>query len=145
MAQRHSFSDRLRAFARRHALSLAVLWTLGILVALTIPTPGLPEAPATIDLDKVAHAVLFVGLGVLWMHALQPSSGDTPRHARRRGAGLFLAGVFFAGLTEVYQYVLPIERLGDPYDALADVVGLALAILGYIAYRTVQHQRRASS
>jgi len=145
MAQRPAFLVRLRSFVRRHALPLAVLWTLGILVALSIPPPDLPVAPTTTGLDKVAHVVLFMGLGGLWMHALQPASGDTPRHARWRGAGLFLAGIFFAGLTELYQYVLPVQRLGDPFDALADVVGLFLAILAYITFRTVQHRRRAAS
>ena len=40
-------------------------------------------------------------------------------------------GVLFAGGTEVYQQIIPVRRMSDPYDALADAVGLLIGILLY--------------
>mgnify|MGYP006422377989 CR=1 FL=1 len=135
-----SLLQTIRGVVRRHTLALAVLWTLGILVALSFPTPDLPDASASLDLDKAAHAVLFAGLGVLWMRALQPS-GDTPRHAWTRAAGLLGAGLAFAALTEVYQAHLLTGRTGDPYDAVADGLGLLAAVVAYATVRTLQATR----
>lgn len=131
----------VRTVVRRHALALAVLWTVGIVIALSLPTPDLPDSSATLDFDKIAHALLFAGLGVLWMRALQPASGDTPRHAWIRGVGLLGGGLAFAAVTEVYQAWFLAGRTGDPYDALADGIGLAAAVVAYASVRTVQAAR----
>lgn len=99
---------------------LPVLWTLGILAACSIPGRELPAAPIA-GLDKVAHVVLFAGFGWLWARALP---------ARRAAwAGLLGAGLAYAVFTEWYQGLLPLGRSADPYDALADALGLVLGLL----------------
>jgi hypothetical protein len=39
---------------------------------------------------------------------------------------VFRRGLLFAVGTEVYQHLLPVQRMADPYDVTADLLGLAL-------------------
>jgi VanZ family protein len=123
-----------------HYRVLAGLWTVGILFALAVPANNLPNAQSLIGFDKVVHVLLFAGFGGLWLRGLCPP--DTERIAvcfRRRGGVFFVAGVLFAVGTELYQEVLPVRRLADPYDVTADLVGFVAAFVGYYVY----HVRRA--
>ena len=144
---------------------IAGVWTTGILVALSIPSPNLPEIDPSLTLDKVAHLVLFAGLAVFWMRALRPSdaspsdasasdgasgdgaSGDgasagcsAPPRPWTRAVGVFAAGVVFAVGSEFYQKILPFKRTADPYDAIADIVGLILGLSAYLFYRRFSTQ-----
>jgi VanZ family protein len=102
---------------------LAILWTLGIVAACSLPGRSLPQS-GLFEFDKLIHAALFFGFGVLWLLALQ---APLPL---RRWRVLFV-GLAFAVLTEVYQGVLPFERFPDPYDALANGLGLCAALLAH--------------
>jgi len=123
-----------------HYRLLAALWTVGILVAMAVPAENLPGPQSFLGVDKIVHAVLFAGFGGLWLRVLCP-----PDHERlfslfrRRGGFFFVVGVLFAGATEIYQHLLPIRRLTDPYDVTADLVGFTAAFVGYYVY----HVRRA--
>jgi hypothetical protein len=112
---------------------LAVLWTGGIVLALSLPTASFAGVEPALGADKVVHALLFAGFGVLWMRAFSPPTAGWT-HVRDRGGRLFLVGALFAGGSELYQQVLPLRRVADPYDALADVVGLLFGILLYGVY-----------
>ncbi len=97
---------------------LAVLWTVAILVACTVPGSGLPDSDfLPFGQDKWAHAGLFFGFGWLWVRALPA-----------RPWLVVLAGVGYAVATELWQASLPTGRSGEVLDALADVLGLALGI-----------------
>lgn len=114
---------------------LAGLWTVGILLAVTIPTGSIPEVHSPFGLDKVVHAVLFAGFGLLWLRGLCPPArirGSS--HMSKRGVLLLVGGIFFALGTEVYQHFAPIERTADPYDAVADLIGFLVAFGGYQLY-----------
>lgn len=101
----------------------AVLWTLGILAACSIPGDDLPTPPIA-SADKIVHFALFAGFGWLWMRAFP----DGPV----RATGYVLAfGLAYAALTEIYQGLLPFGRSPDPYDALANALGLLCAVLLY--------------
>lgn len=108
---------------------LAVLWTLGIVAACTIPAASLSPIKPALSADKAIHFGLFAGFGVLWMRVLCPPG--TGASLRRHALRLLGWGSLFAVGTEVYQHLLPIQRRGDPYDALADGVGLLVAVVGY--------------
>jgi VanZ family protein len=112
----------------------AICWTLGIVVACSLPPASLAAPSPALGLDKVAHFVLFAGLAGLWMRALCPPGATTAAALRHYGLRLALLGGLFAVGTEVYQHLLPIRRMADPYDALADGVGLLAGLLGYVAY-----------
>lgn len=99
----------------------AIVWTLGILAACSIPGKDLPDLNL-VSFDKVAHFIVFAGFGWLWMRALQGPGG-------RRTAYVVGFGLAYAALTEVYQGLLPFDRTPDPYDALANAFGLLTAVL----------------
>jgi VanZ family protein len=102
---------------------LALLWTLFLLAACTVPGTTLPSVSLW-EFDKLIHFALFAGFGWLWMQA------STLRWPRRM-ALVFLAGVAFALLTEWYQGLLPWPRTPDPLDALADSLGVLAGVVGY--------------
>ena len=105
---------------------VALGWTLGILLACSLPGSSIPTP--SMGLDKVAHFVLFAGLGVAWMAALASP-------LRRRAYLVLTLGTLYACFTEVYQGWLPWEREPDPFDALANVLGLAVGVLLYFLRR----------
>jgi len=117
-----------------HYRLLAILWTVGILVALTLPAGSVPDTQAT-GLDKIIHAVLFAGFGGLWLRGLCPPGRSGLRACfRRRGGLFFVGGILFAVGTEVYQQWLPLHRVADPYDVMADLFGFAVAFVSYYVY-----------
>ncbi len=107
--------------SRRRLLALG--WTLAIVVSLSLPGESLPDVPV-LGFDKLVHVVLFAVFGWLWMAAL-----EVP--LRRRTWGVLAAGLLFAGLSEVYQGALIPGRIGDPYDAVANALGLGAAVFLY--------------
>lgn len=124
-----------------HYRMLAVFWTVGILLAMTVPTGDLPGTQSFLGVDKIVHALLFAGFGGLWLRGLCPPASEQVRSCFRRRAGIFfVVGVLFAAATEVYQHLLPIRRLADPYDVTANLVGFTAAFVGYYVY----HVRRAT-
>lgn len=128
-----------------HYRFLAVLWTAGILLAITLPTGRFPDAKPGLGVDKVAHVVLFAGFGLLWLRSLcPPRKRGLPPSFPGRGLLLFLIGILFAVGTEVLQHVAPIERAGGPYDAMADVLGLLLAFAGYYVYHGPLSERSST-
>jgi len=127
-----------------HYRLLATLWTLGILVALALPAGNIPNTQAT-GFDKLVHAALFAGFGILWLRGLcPPGKRGLGACFRRRGGLFFVVGILFAVGTELYQQLLPFERVADPYDVTADVVGFVVAFVGYYVYH-VRRTDRASA
>ena len=105
----------------RAAFGLTVLVSLAVLFAPASDVPsGVPVS------DKLVHGLLFAALAV------------TGRLARLPVLPLLVALVGYAGLSEVLQTVLPIDRDGDVRDALADVVG---AVAGLVAISLVTRPR----
>lgn len=117
---------------------LAGLWTVAILVACSVPATTLSSVGPALSYDKIAHVVLFAVFGGLWMRALSPPHEGT---ARRNGLLLLLVGSVFAVLTEAYQHLLPIRRHGDPFDALADGVGIVVGVGFYVLYVRRRNER----
>jgi len=106
--------------------ALAIGWTLVILALCSIPGRSLPSV-SLLEFDKVAHFGIFAILGFVWMWALnQP--------LRRRVVTVLIGGIAYAGLTEVYQGMLPFERTPDVYDAIANTAGLLVAVFGYVVW-----------
>mgnify|MGYP006424787343 CR=1 FL=1 len=113
-----------------HYRWLAGLWTVAILVGFSLPAASLSPVSAVLSFDKAIHFGLFAVFGGLWMRGLcPPGVRDGWARLRRRGVQLFVAGGLFAGGSEVYQHLMPIRRMPDPYDALANVTGLLVGIL----------------
>jgi hypothetical protein len=135
---------RFFSLSTRHYRWLAVLWTIGIVVAFSLPPRSLSSVQPALSYDKLAHAVLFAVFASLWMRVLCPPEA-TPSSWRLSRYGLLLlvmGGIFAAG-SELYQHVLPVRRTGDPYDFLADGVGLLLGI-GLYAWGVRRRTRSVS-
>ena len=107
------------AFAAAVLLSLVVLFSPGS----DVPS-GIPIS------DKVIHFSLFAALAM------------TGRLAGIPPVQLAVGLVAYAGVSEVLQTVLPINRDGDILDAVADTLG-ALTGIGVIAL--VHRQARAKA
>jgi VanZ family protein len=87
-------------------------------------TPG-PDLPPTLGIwDKLGHALTFGVLALtgayagIWLRRLLP----------------LLFG--YAVLSEILQALLPIQRDGDWHDVLSDCIGLVVAGLGVVAFRS---------
>lgn len=136
---------RFFSLSTRHYRWLAVLWTIGMVVAFSLPARSLSSVEPVLSYDKIAHAVLFAGFAGLWMRVLCPPESVSSEQTLIRG-GLLLLGIGggFAAGTEVYQHVLPLGRMGDPYDFLADGIGLLLGV-GLYAWGVRRHRRSVAS
>lgn len=111
---------------------LAVLWTLCILAACSLPGDEIPDIHFDLlEPDKIAHFTLFFVLGWLWLKALPT--------ARKTNILLGALGTLYAILTEVYQGVIPLGRTPDPMDSVANLIGL-FAAMGI--YHLVQSRGR---
>ena len=100
---------------------LALLWSLGIVVALWWPRPRLPAPSGFLPIDKLVHAGLFAGFALLWMYAARGP-------LRRRAAWVAGLGLLFALATEAGQGLLPFGRTPSLLDGLADAAGLGLGV-----------------
>lgn len=95
---------------------LALGWTLLILIACSIPGPAVPST-SLLELDKLAHFVLFAGFGWLWLWAYPD-----------RTLVVLGAGLLYAAGTEVYQGLLPLDRYPEVLDFVANAFGLSAAV-----------------
>ena len=116
----------------RRALPTIAL-TLGVLALLSIPGTSLPRV-RLLTVDKLVHIGLFAVLGWAWLRAFPD-----------KAAWIFTGGVAFAVFTEVWQDQLPIGRTGDPADAVADVIGLALAASVWLIQQRWKDSRSRAS
>lgn len=108
-------------FVAASLLSVVVLFT---------PASGVPSAPP--GTDKVIHFSLFALLAVTGLLARFP-----PRP-------LVFGLIGWAGLSEWLQAVLPIGRTGGVPDAVADLLGVAVAVTLWFWVRRLRSSRRRS-
>ena len=86
--------------------------------------------------DKLEHLVGFGLPCFLVLLALHLHAAAADRLLATRAVALVVAlFVVHAGVSEVVQGEFYTSRSGDPYDALADVTGTVLGLLGYLAVR----------
>lgn len=93
-------------------LALFVAGCLTILYLSLAPTTAIPQVTLW---DKVEHAVAYFGLSMLGVWAF-------PERVRRVAIGLVLGGIG----VEIAQATMGWGRDGDPLDALANTVGVAI-------------------
>ncbi len=95
---------------------LAWAWSAVMFVGCSLPGVTLPET-RRLSPDKLAHIGLFAVWTVLWSRAWPGRSWTVA-----------VWGAAFGVWIEVWQSVAPLGRSGDPLDAVADVVGVALGM-----------------
>lgn len=104
---------------------LAVAWSLTLLALASIPGERVPE-PLLFSTDSLRHALAFAVLVWLWGLAW-------PGRGWAVAAGAFAFGV---GI-EVWQQVLPIGRVADATDVVANAMGIAAGLAGVAVWRRI--------
>jgi VanZ family protein len=95
------------------------LWIVGMLLGCYFSLrPGTDKIPTIPHLDKLIHATSYALLAVLAVCLFKPG--------RHRWLALFWL-VMFGGLIEIAQGLWAINRAADPWDLLANSLGIALA------------------
>ncbi len=104
----------------------SLLTTVAIAVLSLMPVPEIPQMPDVPLVDKWAHFVMYGSLAcAVWF--------DICRHRLKLGfwavAGLtFFFPIVLGGLMELAQAYLTTCRSGDWWDAVADTVGVIIAV-----------------
>lgn len=107
---------------------LSIGWALLILTLCSIPGHSVPDL-TLFSFDKLGHFGMFFIGALLWIRTWPD-----------RAARVFFAGVAFSVGTELWQGLVPfLGRSADPFDVLADVLGLAAGI--GLAHWLQQRQR----
>jgi len=113
-----------------HRYGPVLFWALLILALSSIPNLSSPAATFRIT-DKIAHIIEYGILGCLLAYARLPSrSGES----RGRIAAVIIMGILFGCLDELYQSFIP-GRSTDPFDVMADAVGVFGGLLLWRTYR----------
>ncbi len=94
-------------------------------------SPG-SDTPDVAVSDKLVHVTLFGALAVTGVLAGVPVVA--------LASGLLV----YAGLSEVLQTTLPIDRDGDWHDALADTIGTVIGLVLVLALLRYRRRRRAA-
>ncbi len=107
---------------------------------------GPPSPPWFPHADKVEHAVGFGAplLLILLTLAARRRQLGTSRLQPRLVSAVVVAAFFVqAVVSEVVQHLFYATRTGDPYDVLADSVGIGLGVLAFSALRSTARRRSA--
>ena len=117
------------------------LWAPPALLAGTIfVLSSLSQVPgATYVWDKLAHLVVFGGLG--WLTLRATHGGVRPLTPAPAAAAFFLV-VLWGVLDEIHQHFVP-GRDASARDVAADALGAALALLVWAAWRGTARIPRA--
>jgi len=115
---------------RKYIFSVvAIAWTIAITVLSLIQIKG-PQAFHFSYADKVMHIIIYFSLTVTWYFAF--SRGITNEVLKKNA--LIVSGIvcFIYGIAvEIMQETLVTTRQGDWQDALANTIGIILAINCY--------------
>lgn len=108
--------------------TVALGWSFLVLVSLFLPGSTVPQSDV-LEYDKAVHALLF-GVGVyLWLRV--PWTSGMARWI------IVLGALAFAPASEIFQAMIGGGRAADPWDAVADAIGVALgAGAWFLAFRT---------
>ena len=113
--------EAARAGSRWRQLS-GVFFITTLIIAFVIAIEPAPELVQVVAAqDKVLHALVFFAITLLGLFAW-------PRRAFRLTAVMLVYGVAM----EIAQSFVP-ERMADPWDWLADAIGVACAVLAHRA------------
>lgn len=107
---------------RKLLLSVAVIYTLALIIATFINLNGVPSLGSSFD-DKIYHFLAYVGLAGLWITYFKPSNKKQTLWL------VFVAVILFGVLLEVMQHQLNQNRTYDTYDLLANCFGVIVGTL----------------
>ena len=105
-----------------------ILWSVFILILISIPGNLLPEIPTFISLfepDKLVHLFLFSIYVFLLIRGFNKQ--DIFIYIKRNAVFIsMMSGIIFGGGTEILQYCFIPGRICSVYDFIANVLGCFL-------------------
>ncbi|WP_138432257.1 VanZ family protein [Winogradskyella algicola] len=107
---------------RKLLLSVAVIYTLALIIATFINLNGVPSLGSSFD-DKIYHFIAYAGLAGLWTTYFKPS------HKKQTLWFVFVVVILFGVLLELMQHQLNQNRTYDTYDLLANCLGVVVGTL----------------
>ena len=111
-----------------------VVYMAAIFYASSLPTPPIPQGT-----DKQFHLLAYFAFGVVVLRAV---AGGLPRRIAFRTALIgFAIATAYAASDEFHQSFVP-GRSADPYDLLADAIGIALGIVACFAWGIISSSSR---
>ena len=118
---------------RRSPVTTAVAVVTGLVLAVHLwglyRVTGPPQPPWFPNVDKLEHLIGFATPTALVLATLALRARDHGRAIRHRTVAVVVAAfVAHAGVSEVVQGMFYRTRTGDPWDAMADSVGVALGL-----------------
>jgi len=116
----------------------AVLWALAIFAFSSVPSEDLPKL-AILSQDKLLHLTAYLGFGFLLERAFRHQR-VFPRLARQSKLAAILCAAIYGMSDEFHQSFVP-GRSMDPWDLLADVLGVVLAMVLLLAYGRFRERR----
>lgn len=111
---------------KKQARSMAILWTLLVLIGCLFPGKDLPKVDVPL-VDKWTHFVMFGVFAFLWLLA-------DPKLSFKKLSGVFLASLVFGAAIEALQAELAfLGRSAELMDAVADAVGALIGMAAFTA------------
>jgi hypothetical protein len=136
------YSLHPRDLTMRIRLTLAVMWTVLILISCWTPADWLPVKESEgsgwhiPNSDKAVHAGMFLVFAVLWLEASPDKKG--------RFVWVALGGLALAAVTELGQNIPALKRDGEIADALADAAGVVIGLAAYWRFQVLRVRRQTS-
>ncbi|WP_419180987.1 VanZ family protein [Gilvibacter sediminis] len=106
----------------RFLLALALIYSAFLTLVSILEKTDLPKVPMFPFQDKVAHFVAYAGLAVLWgAYWLRRS---TPSFWKPYLLVLLISSFIYGTIIEFLQAQITQSRSADPYDVVANTVGM---------------------
>lgn len=130
----HKLANHPAASSRTFAWLLVAVYCLAIFLQSALPTPG--DLPGIPGLDKLAHLLIYLLLGLLFARAYRLS---LPKSTH---LSMFLLAALSAtlyGASDEFHQAFVAARSADVLDWLADTTG---GILGAVLYLRLKWRRQ---
>lgn len=117
----------------------AILWGLTIIILTSIPRLAPPDLGFEME-DKLAHLVVYFIFQGLLIRGMA-------RGYFAKGAVILKASLFslvFGAVDEIHQLFIP-GRAGDPFDFIADSIGILLAGLSFFLIKRIVAKKKNST
>ncbi|MEO1031885.1 MAG: VanZ family protein [Bacteroidota bacterium] len=108
--------------AKKLLLLAAVVYTILLVIVSLINLKGLPDLGSTFD-DKIYHFFAYTVLAVLWITFFKQNK---ERHIL---TVVFISLIAFGVVLELIQHQLNPNRTYDPYDLMANCIGVLIGTL----------------
>ncbi len=118
-----------------------ILWTLLIFILTGIPGDMFPVFPDFWDLfkpDKIIHLALFGGFVFLFFKGITRQYNYTVLRSYGTILVVIVSSVMISGLTEYLQWKVFVNRSGNYYDFIANVVG---SLLGWLVFWLIYRKK----